>query len=195
MAIPQRKILIILAGVVALILLAVLSIPLFLNADSFRVRIESAITESLGRKVTLGKLKLSIFSGSLFAENTSIADDPAFSTEPFLQASKVKIGVEVMPLILSREVHITGFVIESPKITLLRAANGTWNYSTIGSAQQNAAANNKDSSSIIPNLTIGSVTVTNGQLTVGIAAAPGSPATPRRTYDSLNLEAKNFSFQ
>jgi AsmA protein len=194
MAIPRRTLLIVLGSIVALVLLAVISIPLFLNADTFRTRIESALSTSLGRKVTLGKLDLSVFSGSLVAENATLADDPAFSTQPFLQAAKVKIGIEVLPLILSREIHITGFDIDSPKITLLRAANGTWNYSTIGSAQQNASAN-KDSSSLIPNLTVGHVAITNGQLTVGVAPAPGAPATPRRTYDQLNLGAKDFSFQ
>jgi AsmA protein len=197
MALPRRTLLIVLGSIVALILLVALAIPMFLNADAFRTRIETALTTSLGRKVTLGKLDLSVLTGSLVAENATVADDPAFSTQPFLQASKVKIGVEVLPFILSREIHITGFAIDSPKITLLRAANGTWNYSTIGGAQQNTAANNvnKDSSTLIPNLTVGHVAVKNGQVTVGITPAPGIPATPRRIYDQLTLEAKEFSFQ
>lgn len=194
MALPRRPLLIALGSIVALILLIALAIPLFLNADAFRTRIESALTTSLGRKVTLGKLDLSVLTGNLVAENGTIADDPAFSTEPFLQASKVKIGIEMLPLILSREIHITGFEIYSPKITLLRAANDTWNYSTIGSAQQNTGAN-KESSTLIPNLTVGHVTISDGQLTVGSVPAPGMAATPRRTYDRLTLEAKDFSFQ
>src|ERR1700722_20219668 len=192
MALPRRTLLIVLGSIVALVLIIGLCIPLFLNADTFRTRIETALTTSLGRKVTLGKLDLSVLTGSLVAENASIADDPAFSSQPFLQASKVKIGVEVLPLLLSREIHITGFAIDSPKITLLRAANGTWNYSTIGRAQQNTSAN-KDSSTLIPTQTVGPVPVTNGQLPVGTESAPGMPATPRRTYDQLNLEAKEFS--
>jgi AsmA protein len=194
MALPRRTLLIVLGSIVALILLVILCIPLFLNADTFRTRIESALTTSLGRKVTLGKLDLSVLSGSLVATDASVADDPAFSNQPFLQASKVKIGIEVLPLIFSREIHITGFAIDSPKITLLRASNGSWNYSSIGGAQQNASAN-KDSSTLIPNLTVGHVTITNGELTVGIEPTPGAPATPRRTYSQLNLEAKDFSFQ
>jgi hypothetical protein len=194
MALPRRTLLIVLGSIVALILLALISIPLFLNADAFRARIETALTTSLGRKVTLGKLDLSVLTGSLVATDASVADDPAFSNQPFLQASKVKIGIEVLPLIFSREIHITGFAIDSPKITLLRAANGTWNYSSIGGAQQNTSAN-KDSSNLIPNLTVGRVTITNGELTVGIEPTPGAPATPRRTYSQLTLEAKDFSFQ
>jgi AsmA protein len=194
MALPRRTLLIVLGSIIALILLVAVSIPLFLNADAFRARIETALTTSLGRKVTLGKLDLSVLTGNLVAENATIADDPAFSTQPFLQASKVKIGIEIIPLILTREIHITGFAIDSPKINLLRAANGTWNYSTIGGAQQNAAAN-KESSTLIPNLTVGHVTISNGQMTVGATPAPGAPASPNRTYDQLSLDAKDFSFQ
>ncbi len=106
----------------------------------------------------------------------------------------MKIGIEIFPLIFSREIHITGFAIDAPKITLLRAANGTWNYSTIGSAQQNTAAN-KESSTLIPNLTVGHVTISDGRLTVGTEPAPGMRATPRRTYDQLSIDAKDFSFQ
>ncbi len=194
MALPRRTLLIVLGSVVALILVIALCIPLFLNADAFRTRIETALTTSLGRKVTLGNLDLSVLTGNLVAENATIADDPVFSNQPFLQASKVKIGIEMLPLIFSREIHITGFAIDSPKITLLRAPNGSWNYSTIGSAQQNTAAN-KESSTLIPNLTVGHVTITNGQLTVGATPASGAPSSPRRTYDQLALDAKDFSFQ
>jgi hypothetical protein len=194
MALPRRTLLIVLGSIVVLVLLIGFCIPLFLNADTFRTRIETALTTSLGRKVTLGKLDLSVLTGNLVAENATLADDPDFSTQPFLQASKVKIGVEIFPLIFSREIHITGFAIEAPKITLLRAANGTWNYSTIGRAQQNTAAT-KESSTLIPNLTVGHVFITDGQMTVGIMPAPGMPAPARRTYDRLSLDAKDFSFQ
>jgi hypothetical protein len=194
MALPRRPLLIVLGSIAGVILLIALAIPLFLNADAFRTRIESALTNSLGRKVTFGKLDLSIFGGSLVARDASIADDPRFSTQPFLQASRVKIGVEIFPLIFRREIHITGFAIDSPKIALLRAANGTWNFSTIGGAQQNSAAN-KESSTLIPNLTVSQVTISDGRLTVGTEPAPGMPVTPRRTYDQLTLEAKDFSFQ
>ena len=194
MALPRRPLLIVLGSIVALILLIAIAIPLFLNGDAFRARIETALTASLGRKVTLGKLDLSVLTGSLVAGNASIADDPAFSTEPFLQASRVKIGIEIFPLIFSREIHITSFAIDAPKITLLRAAKGTWNYSTIGSAQQNTAAN-KESSTLIPNLTVGHVTISDGRLTVGTESAPGMRAIPRRIYDQLSIDVKDFSFQ
>jgi AsmA protein len=92
-----RFALIAIGAVVALVVLVAVCLPLFLNADSFRARIESTLTKSLGRKVTIGKLDLSVWTGGLVATNSTVADDPAFSTQPFIQADSVKIGVESSP--------------------------------------------------------------------------------------------------
>ncbi len=191
MAARHRTLFIVLGSIVALVLLVALAIPLFINGDSFRAKIEAELTESLGRKVTIGKLDLSVLSGGLLATNTSLADDPAFSNEPILQAAVVDIDVDMIPLIFSRQVHITGFSIKKPTINLIRHANGTWNYSTIGGAQANKPSSSSNS---MTGLIISHVTVSDGTLHVSTESAPGSPATPKRTYDQLNIEAKNFAF-
>lgn len=192
MATRPRTLLIAAGVVVALIVIAVAAIPLFLNADSFRSRIEQDLSASLGRKVSLGKLDLSLWSGSLVATNATLADDPAFSNEPILQAARVKINVEMIPLIVSRQLHITGFTIDKPAINLIRHPDGTWNYSTIGSAQPRQPG--KEPTSSMTGVTINHITVTNGKLTVSTEPTPGTPATPKRTYDQVNIEAKNFAF-
>src|SRR5580765_5169203 len=103
MAARHRTLLIALGSIVAFILLVALAIPFFINGDSFRSKIETELSESLGRKVTIGKLDLSVLSGGLVGTNTSLADDPAFSNEPILQAAEVNIDVDMIPLILSRQ--------------------------------------------------------------------------------------------
>ena len=185
-----RSILIGVGAVLALLVLAAACLPLFLNADSFRTRIESTLTTSLGRKVTIGKLELSVWSGGLVASKVVVADDPRFSTQPFIEAETVKIKVEMLPLVLRRDLQIHGFVLQSPKIQLLRAADGTWNYSTIGAAG-GKSAQDVNTKQTFPNLTVGHVNVENGQITVG--SGPGASA-PARTYEQVSLEVKNFGF-
>src|SRR5580658_2424580 len=177
-------------AVVLLILLVAVCLPLFLNADSFRERIESTLTKSLGSKVTIGKLDLSVWSGGLVATNCTVADDPAFSSQPCIQADSVKIGVEILPLVLSKELRIRGFSLINPKVQLLRAPNGTWNYSTIGKSAA-PSAQDADTKQTFPDLTVGHVTVENGRFTVGTQPAAGAPA---RVYDQVNLEVKDFGF-
>jgi AsmA protein len=72
------------------LIVILLALPLFINANSFRPTIEEKLSAALGRKVQVGDLSLSIFSGSLTASNLSIADDPAFGSTPFLSANHSK---------------------------------------------------------------------------------------------------------
>jgi AsmA protein len=193
MATGHRTLIVVLISLLVLVLIVVLATPMFLNADSFRTRIQSSMSTSLGRQVSLGKLNLSVLSGGLVAEDSSVANDPAFSNQPFLQTGPVKINVELLPLLFSHEIHITGFTLDSPHIVLLRAPDGTWDYSSIGKAHKAITSGSGGVS--VPNLTIGHLSITNGKLTVGNVASPGGPITGTRTYDQLTLDAKDFSFE
>jgi AsmA protein len=188
----HKTLAIILGSIIALILLVIIAVPMFLNADSFRTRIENELTTALGRKVVLGKLDLSVWSGSLVAQNATVADDPAYGSEPFLQAKEVRIGVRMMPLIFSQKVSIDGFAIDSPTVNVIRHANGSWNYSTIGAANKQKPAAKKDSDS--PDIDVSKAAITNGTLHVATESAPGQPVTAKRTYEKVNLEARNFTF-
>ncbi len=115
----------ILVAVAVLFLLAVLLVPLFVNANTFRPTLETQLSTALGRKVTLGNLSFSVLSGSLVADNISIADDPAFSSKPFLQAQSLHIGVEVVPLLFHRQLLVTSFVADSPTINLVHNGSGS----------------------------------------------------------------------
>lgn len=188
-----RALLLAAVGLVALVVLAAVALPMFLNADTFRTRIESSLTKSLGRKVTVGKLNLSLLSGGLVAEDATIADDPAYSTQPFLQAGSVKIRVDLLPLVLHHDVLVHGFVIQSPRVQLLRAGNGRWNYSTIGSSATRASQD-AETQRTFPNLSVDHMEVLDGRITVGTQPAPGGAVTPARVYDQVSLDVKNFGF-
>ncbi len=59
----------ILLALVGLVVLGVVSIPFFVNANTFRPTIETQLTTTLGRSVKLGDLSLSLFSASLVAKD------------------------------------------------------------------------------------------------------------------------------
>ena len=122
----------IIAIVVVVLIVALVALPFLINVNSFRPRIESELTTALGRKVTVGNLSLSIFSGSLGADDIAIADDPAFSNTPFIRAKSLGVGVEVMPLIFSKTLHVTDLTLKQPEVALVRAKSGKWNFSSLG---------------------------------------------------------------
>ena len=78
------------AIVVAVVFLIVIAVPLFIDVNSFRPKIESTATDALGRKVTVGNLGLSLLTGSVTADNIAIAEDPAFGTSPFVTAKSLQ---------------------------------------------------------------------------------------------------------
>jgi AsmA protein len=176
-------------AVVVLLLLVVLLVPLFINANTFRPTLESQLSDALGRKVTLGSLSFSLFSGSLVADNISIADDPAFSPKPFLEAKSLHIGVEVGPLLFHRQLVVTNFVTDSPSINLVHNAQGIWNFSDMG-RNAGSRTQNTQKESAIPNFTVGELKVVNGTAVVSDVPATGAPF----TYSDLNLSAEQFSF-
>src|SRR5450755_4596766 len=128
----MKKIVRIAAIVVGVSIVAMIAIPLLVNVNNFRPQIESNLSTALGRPVKVGNLSLSIFSGSVGADQLSIADDPKFSNAPFIQAKSLRVGVELMPLIFSKQLNVTNLLIDHPEITLLRNREGIWNFSSLG---------------------------------------------------------------
>ena len=84
----KKTLLIAISAVAGLVVLGGLGLWLFLDANQFRPQLEAAIGGALGRKVALGNVKVALFSGGMTIEDLSIADDPAFSTAPFVTAKR-----------------------------------------------------------------------------------------------------------
>ena len=128
----NKNILKIIGIVIAVLLAIVIALPFFINVNNYRPQIESNLSSALGRPVTVGNLSLSILSGSVEANQLSIGDDLKFSNTPFMQAKSLKVGVELLPLIFSKQLNVTHLVIEQPQIALLRNRDGIWNFSSLG---------------------------------------------------------------
>jgi AsmA protein len=179
----------IVAIVVVVLILIVVIVPFLIPVNKFKPTIEAKASQALGRQVQLGDLSLSLLSGSLSAENLSIADDPKFSSSPFLTAKALKVGVEIMPLILSKTLNVTGVTIESPQVTLLHNPEGQWNYSSLGGASSKSTTPGGSSSgSSAPDFSVGKFTLKDGQITVGSTSSQ-----KRSTYDHVDVTASNVS--
>jgi AsmA protein len=184
--------------VVGVLIVIVIAIPFFIDANAFRPKLESELSDSLGRTVKVGNLSLSLLSGAVTADDISIADDPTFGKTSFVQAKSLKVGVELIPLIFSKSLKVTELTLNQPEISLVRSEDGEkWNFSSIGNkgsteanpAQPPAGGSSPSSPSSNPNLSVAKLTVSNGQLTV---SRTGSQ--PPRVYDKVDIEVSHFSF-
>lgn len=182
-----RVVLIIVGVLIVLILVA----PFLIPVNQFRPTIEEKASAALGRKVELGDLSLSLLSGSLSAQNLSIGDDPKFSSTPFLTAKSLKVGVELMPLIFSKTLNITGITIDTPQVALLHNSADVWNFSSLGGPAAKAQAKQVPAgktSNASADLSVQKLELKNGKIIVG-----GTDSRKRSTYDNLTIVASNFS--
>jgi len=188
----NTKILKIIGIVIVVLIVIAIALPLFINVNSYRPEIESNVSAALGRAVKMGNLSLSILSGSVEANELSIADDPKFSNGSFIQAKTLKVGVELMPLIFSKQLNVTHLVIEKPQIAILRNREGVWNFSSLGNqAGQTAKAPAKSGGgSAGQNVSVGKLEISDGTISLGSVPARRNPV----VYDKVNVTMKDFSF-
>jgi AsmA protein len=158
------------------------------NINTLKPLIENQLTALLGRQVKLGNVSLSILSGTVDARNLAVADDPQFSSQPFITATVVHIGVQMRPLILQQEIIIESLEMEAPQINLVHAANGAWNFSTLGRKAASPTQSQKQRD--IPNFTINSLRTKSGHAALQNLASAGAPL----LMDQIDLTVDNFAF-
>jgi AsmA protein len=194
----MRRMLRVVLVIIAVLAVLVLVAPFLIPVNQFRPTIEEKASAALGRKVDVGNLSLSLFSGSLAADNLAIADDPKYSSSPFLTAKSIKVGVELLPLILHKDLNITRIVIDSPEVTLLRSPAGEWNYSSFGASAAKsqtketpapaAPQTETPSSAKAGEFSVEKLELRNGRVVIG-----ATKSQKRTTYDKVNLTASNVS--
>lgn len=204
-----KKPLTIVAIVVVVIALILIITPFFINADRFRPEIEEVLSQKLGRKVQLGHISISLFSGDLSADQISISDDPAYSNAPFLTAKSLSIGVDVIPLIFSRDLRVHSLNFNNPHLHLLRTASGQWNFASLGTPAQGKSAMAKEGPGLLPvslkfgagqaqagepsattlnSFSVDQMKISNGTVEFGRVGQSAGP-----TYRNVSLAAQNIS--
>lgn len=130
------------AVMVAVVLVgAVIFIKTF-DVNRFKPQILAQAKTALGRDVDFGNARLDVgFRGiSLKLDNLSIADDPAFQKEAFVTVREVEAAVDALAYLTSKTISVPLVLIKEPKITLIRAKDGTLNVQTITPAMPAAPA-------------------------------------------------------
>jgi AsmA protein len=180
------------AGILlAVLLLAVLALPFLIDANQFRPMLEARLTAALSREVKIGDLKISLFSGGASANDITVADDPAFGKQAFLRAKALAVGVELLPLIISRKLNVTSLTIDQPEITLIQSPGGTWNFSSLGgkapanpaaAAPASSASSTQSTAASPTELSVKLVKISNGRFTFKSSR-----------LEKVNLELRDFS--
>ncbi|MBI4839559.1 MAG: AsmA family protein, partial [candidate division NC10 bacterium] len=115
-----------LGGILLLAVLAALLLPALVNLERYRAILANRAGKALGREVTLGALRVSLWGGiGAEAKGIQIAQAAGFGSQPFLAADALQVRVQLLPL-LRGQVKVSTAVLERPRIRLTHARDGRW---------------------------------------------------------------------
>ncbi len=168
----MRKKLIIIGGV--LVAVAVLVVVLLTNLEAIVNRnkdvLLSRAEKELGRKVTVEKIGITLRGGiGVRLENFAVADDPAFSSEPFIEAKSLQVNAKLLPL-LRKRFEIKRVILHEPLIRITRDENGNLSTNSFGNASTPSAQPGADkpegtsASGGAPPLVVSLIDINNGEL-------------------------------
>lgn len=114
---------------VAVLIAALLIIPMFVDVQQYKPEIEKQISEATGRPFSIGNdLRLSLFPwAGLSFSNLRLGNTGGFEEKDFVTIKGFEVRVRLIPL-LSREVRIKRFVVREPKVVLVRNRDGRGNW-------------------------------------------------------------------
>jgi AsmA protein len=179
----MRKLGIVIGIITVILIVAVVVFAATFNLNQYRGTIQSELEKRLDRRVALGDMHLGVFPPRFQVQNLSIADDPKFNAaKPFVEAQELDVSVKLLPL-LHRSVEISSVNLQRPSIELIKDAQGTWNFSTVGAMQKSAPSQNKQ------RFSLGELAVEDGQ----VAITDQQVHKPRMVYDHINLTLTDFA--
>ncbi len=125
----MKKVLIVIGIVV--VVLVVAGAILLSNLDRVVAGRKDALLaqaqERVGREVTVEEIKVGVWpSIGVSLKNVTLADDPAFSSEPFVTVRDLRVNVRLMPL-LRKQIEVKRLVLNDVAITLIVDENGVRN--------------------------------------------------------------------
>jgi len=117
-------------ALIILILLAIF-VPPFVSLNRLKGRLGSSLSNSIGRQVSIGQIRLRLLPRPGFdLSDVSIQDDPAFSAEPMLHAGTVTASLRFSSLWRGR-IEIASLSFQEPSVNLVRNAQGRWNVAAL----------------------------------------------------------------
>ena len=197
-----KKILAVVVALLAVFIVALLVLAnVLITPERVRQTILPLAEENLQRKIDLGDIKVSLFSGIEIQGLTIYEKD---SDEVFVATDQVRLKYQLLPL-LAMKVVIDEVRLEKPTIRVVRFSDGQFNFSSLlgeveaDDRSQDLASNetskdaaSKDTGSTPITLLVSQVLVQDGQL-VFLDHVLNNQAPYRYEVSALRIEAKGVS--
>lgn len=127
---PLKKVLFIILGIAALLVIVAISFALLFDPNDFRDNIAAQVQRATGRELEIeGDLELTLFPWlAINVGKTTLGNAEGFGDEPFASFEQARLSVRVLPMLLRREVAIGTAALDSLQLNLAVAGNGRSNW-------------------------------------------------------------------
>jgi len=141
------------AGLIGLIVIALVLVVLFVDPNDYRDDIEKMVEQKTGRELTLsGDLKLSVFPWiALETGPASLGEAPGFGPEPFVSIKEAHVGVRLLPL-LRGKVEVGSVRLDGARIRLITDESGRDNWADLGKSETQQAPQAASGATEIPTI-------------------------------------------
>ena len=177
--------------VLVVVSLGVLFVQYFFDPVFYKKIIEDSLTQALGREVSIGEARISLWEGAgITFEDFRIKDRSR--TFDLFNSKRLFLKAKLMPL-LKKEVQWKRIVLEEPALSLLRDPKGKFNLMDGPLTPEGQNDSHKQLIQTLTTLFGGSLTIKDGHLLI-TDQNPGGTET-RTEVRSFNLQISNVSFR
>ncbi len=193
---------IIVGGLIVLVILVIIIAPMVVDVQKYKPEIESKVSEITGRPFTLGgDLDLSVFPWvGVSLSDLHLGNPEGFEEKDFLSVKAFEVRIKLLPL-LSKNIQIKRFVLESPRIMLEKRKDGKTNWEGLGtssddvSAKSPEAAKGTEESTPQKGLPIKSLAVNEFAITDGLVTYIDHTNGTRRELSDFTLRLQDVSME
>ena len=142
-----KKLLLLIAVVLVFFIAAGLLLPIFIDVNDYKSKIEQLVEDNIGRKLTLeGDLELKTFPFlKVKTGQLALANPDGFPRQNMLEIKSAEVGIRLLPLIF-KKVEAGTIKFDSPVINLTQKSNGETNWA-FNTDNQPAEENNEQTQS------------------------------------------------
>lgn len=161
-----KNLLYVVLALVAVVVIATVSLTLFYDPNNLREQISDAVEDLTGRELVIeGDLELSLFPWlAVDIGRTTLGNAPGFGDAPFASFEQARLSVRLLPLLISREVKVGNATLEGMQLNLAINNNGRSNWQDLVDAMESAPEETDDTESTGGELDVAGFTLSDAAI-------------------------------
>ena len=177
-----------------LVVAAIVLVPMFVDVQQYKPRLEKIVTQQTGRPFFMGDdMDISVFPWvGVRLSDLQLGSPRGFTAKEMVTVRSFEVRLKVLPL-LSRHVEVKSFVVDTPQIFLERRKDGLANWENLGTGTKE-----KEKTGTAPKdgaLPIASLAVANFAIKDGLVSFTDKAAGVEKQIADFNVNLTDISLE